>query len=191
GGFFNIDELVGSGDDTLTGLDDTATWQIGATDQYTSGGQTLGFSEFENLTGGSGADTFIFQGTARVPGLVDGGPNPPNAPDVADFSQATGPVIISPSHYVNIEKFILNGSASTLVGPDTPNTWIITGLNSGTLNGIPFSNVANLQGGSDTDTFLFEGGSLTGTIDGGGGVNTIDWSAVAAPQNVALTGPGL
>src|SRR5262249_37959390 len=94
------------------------------------------------LVGGPGANTFTFHDTAWVAGLVDGGADDPsNAPDVVDFSQATGPVTISPSQFVNIEEFIGNGTTATLLGPDSPNTWIITGLNSGTLNGIPSSNV--------------------------------------------------
>jgi sugar lactone lactonase YvrE len=78
----------------------------------------------------------------------------------------------------------------TLVGGDTPNTWIITGPDSGTVNGMAFSGFDNLKGGSANDTFIFQGGSLTGWIAGGGGVNTIDWSAVAAPQSVTLSSLG-
>jgi hypothetical protein len=145
------------------------------------------------IAGGDGGDTFTFHDTAWASNIVDGGPNPADQPDVADFRQATGSpnITVNTEQFINIEEFLGANAVNTLVGPDTPNTWIITGPGSGTMNGVPFANVANLQGGTDTDTFLFEGGSLSGWIDGGSGVNTIDWSAVAASQDVALTGLAL
>ncbi len=40
-----------------------------------------------------------------------------------------------------------------------------------------FSNIANLVGGSSSDTFRFlSAGSLSGTVDGGGGTNKLDYS---------------
>ena len=70
GGFTNLDSLVGGrGTDTLTGLDTAATWQVGATDLYTSG-NSLSFSGFENLAGGAASDTFLISGkpTANLSG---------------------------------------------------------------------------------------------------------------------------
>ena len=61
GGFFdNIDQLIGSSTtaDSLEGMDATASWKLGATDQYAVDTNTLAFSNFANLNGGSGADTF-------------------------------------------------------------------------------------------------------------------------------------
>jgi hypothetical protein len=67
---------------------------------------------------------------------------------------------------------------NTLVGPNTANTWSITGPNAGTLGPIAFANFQNLAGGSSTDSFFFHtGGSLSGSIDGQGGSNTLDYSA--------------
>src|SRR5262249_24628250 len=63
------------------------------------------------------------------------------------------------------------GGNNTLQGPNSANTWHITGPNSGTLNGtVTFVSVQNLVGGSAGDAFYFQtGGSMTGTIDGAGG----------------------
>ena len=49
------------------------------------------------------------------------------------------------------------GSASnTLVGPNTTNTWDITGTNAGTLDGtVAFTGVQNLTGGTVLDAFVF------------------------------------
>ncbi|NEP61140.1 MAG: filamentous hemagglutinin N-terminal domain-containing protein, partial [Symploca sp. SIO2G7] len=79
------------------------------------------------------------------------------------------------------------GGENTVTGDSsTDNTWSITGVNSGILNNITFSNIQNLIGGNLTDTFSFVGGEVT-SIDGGGGNNTlIDASSIANTWN--LTG---
>src|SRR5262249_20676374 len=68
-------------------------------------------------------------------------------------------------------KVAVNGgsASTTLKGPDTANTWKITGPDTGTLdNVINFASVPNLLGGSGSDTFAFKtGGGIAGTIDGG------------------------
>jgi hypothetical protein len=81
------------------------------------------------------------------------------------------------------------GFADTLVGVNITNTWSITGSNSGKVNGIAFTGIANLTGGTANDTFKFaSAGSMSGKIDGGAGVNTLDYSGdggVAATVNLA------
>jgi hypothetical protein len=76
----------------------------------------------------------------------------------------------------------------TLQGPNSANTWQITGANSGTLNGtVTFASVQNLSGGSASDAFKFQtGGSLAGRIDGGGGTNALDYSAFVGDVTVDL-----
>src|SRR5512134_685954 len=59
---------------------------------------------------------------------------------------------------------------------DADNVWRITGADEGTLNGVPFSDIAVLLGGTDNqDTFYLEpGGSLSGYLEGGaGGFDTL------------------
>jgi hypothetical protein len=80
----------------------------------------------------------------------------------------------------------INGGSgtNTAVGSDTANAWTISGRNTGTVTGavipgpVTFSMVQNLLGGADVDTFSFaDGQGVDGIIDGGGGVNTLDYSA--------------
>src|SRR5262249_52909637 len=48
------------------------------------------------------------------------------------------------------------GGTNTLQGPDSPNTWQVTGTNGGSLNGtVGFASVQNLLGGAPDDTFAF------------------------------------
>jgi hypothetical protein len=81
-----------------------------------------------------------------------------------------------------------SGSVSdTLTGPAAANTWSLTGTNSGQMGGVTFSGFTNLTGGSQADTFQFaSGGSETGTVDGGGGTNTFDYSAYNGTVKVVL-----
>ena len=90
--FAGIDRLQGSPAlaDALT--DNTgasaATWTLAAASTYSNGTQTLAFTGFEQLTGGSGADTFA---VAMAPaGLVTGG----TGIDRLDFTSAPGPVSV-------------------------------------------------------------------------------------------------
>jgi hypothetical protein len=76
---------------------------------------------------------------------------------------------------------------NTLVGPDAATAWTITGANGGTAGSVAFSHMQNLTGGSAADTFAFRtGGSLTGKLDGRGGVNALDYSAYVGDVTVDL-----
>jgi hypothetical protein len=76
---------------------------------------------------------------------------------------------------------------NTLKGAGIANTWTLTGLNAGNLNGMVFTGIANLTGGSSSDTFKFNpGGHVSGKITGGGGTDTLDYSAFGAAITVDL-----
>src|SRR5438270_971361 len=83
--------------------------------------------------------------------------------------------------FVNIQNVIGSQSgADTIIGPDA--SWLITGSDAGSVNGITFSSFENLIGSPQTDTFTFmPGGSISGNLDGGGGADTLDYSNLATP----------
>jgi hypothetical protein len=87
---------------------------------------------------------------------------------------------------------ILGGSGNnTLVGSAASNTWSLTGLNSGTVNGISFSGFAKLQGGSGADTFTVQpGGGVTGFVDGGDGPDSyaVPFGNLPAPLTISDSG---
>ncbi|NER92915.1 MAG: CHAT domain-containing protein [Symploca sp. SIO1B1] len=85
-------------------------------------------------------------------------------------SDGTGTITITEG--ANFSDPVIIAGGSTLASLDLDNTWNITGVNSGTLNNITFSNIQNLTGGNLTDNFIFAGGSVT-SLDGGGGENTL------------------
>ncbi len=79
-----------------------------------------------------------------------------------------------------------NGTGDTLVGMATANTFNVTGPNSGDLNGQAYSLVENLTGGVLSDTFAFGAGAIQGTLNGGGGVDTLSYAARATGVSVDL-----
>jgi hypothetical protein len=81
----------------------------------------------------------------------------------------------------------------SLSASDGANTWNITGQNAGTLSSallfgpVTFSGATNLHGGNGADTFVFaDGAGVGGVIDGGGGTNTLNYSAYSSSVLVDL-----
>jgi hypothetical protein len=136
-----------------------------------------------NVTGGSGANLF------RV---LDTGQGVHNL--VTTLNTGSGNSTVSVQ--ATTGALVVHGGAAgaKLVGASpSPQTWNITGANAGTLRGanfatdISFTAVGNLTGGANDDTFLFnDGAAVSGKIDGGGGVNTLDYSAYASTVIVDL-----
>lgn len=206
GTFSQIQSIVGAGagTDQVTGYDADSTWDIQGADSgsVTNGSATMDFTNFSNLTGGLGADSFQFQDAGSITGIVGGG----GGSNTIDYSQRTDILLVNfesllatgLGQFNLIDNFIGNGlSDNTIIGANTANTWNITGSDSGNVNGASFSGFANLTGGSSSDSFAFgPGGIVTGAIDGGTGTNTLNYSGFAANVSVDLefstaTGVGL
>jgi Ca2+-binding RTX toxin-like protein len=152
------------------------------------------FSGIANLTGGSGPDAFLMQGSAGGFGTVSGG----GGANTLDYSGYTaGPVTLSlgpsPStgiHAVSYMSTVVgSGDAhDTLIGGDAAYFWTITGLNSGT-GPARFSGFENLTGGTGNDSFtLATGGGLSGVLTGGGGTDTVVGPNSASPTAWTLDG---
>jgi hypothetical protein len=176
----------GGGNNTLVGPNTATTWNITGTNAGTvSSGASTSFVNIQNLTGGSGADTFIVSDGAGVSGIIDGG----GGSNTLDYSAYTTAVTVNlQTNVVNMQTLIGGSGANTLVGPNTDTIWNITSQNAGTLSGgISFTAFQNLIGGSGADTFIFSDGvGVDGTIDGGGGTNTLDYSAYTTSVIVDL-----
>ncbi|HZU35789.1 MAG TPA: SBBP repeat-containing protein, partial [Gemmataceae bacterium] len=85
--------------------------------------------------------------------------------------------------------FTGGSGTNTLVGPAQGASWSITAANAGKVGNVTFSQVANLFGGPGADSFKFSTkGSLSGSIAGEGGGDTLDYSAWTVAVTVDLTG---
>ncbi|HTF98483.1 MAG TPA: hypothetical protein VL995_20250 [Cellvibrio sp.] len=165
-------------------------WEIGTTSSEFGdgtndgsirvGGVKVTFENFTNLEGGSGNDTFTYVANGQWFGSFIGG---------------SGDNAINSSASTRNQEFILNGTELTagtnligigrvtgnaatqswLIARGQANTWRIDSQGNGQLNNnFYFTNIANLSGGSHTDTFnILNRSWLTGSIDGGGG-NGVD-----------------
>jgi hypothetical protein len=201
-----------SGQLTLLGPNANTTWTLNdsngaGTISVAGSGTPYSFRDATLLVGGTAGDTFRFINTS-FPGHIDGGGGndtidlsqiaPGLAPTV-DLQHQTIPLILN-NGFTTINRIIGNASTTdTLLGPDTGQTWQITGPGSGTVAGYQFFGFSNLTGGAGDDTFAFQpGGSVPaitlsngvlvgGNVDGGGGTNTLDYSALVGPVTVDFT----
>lgn len=160
----------GNGIDSITGDTIANNWSIASADAGSVTG-IASFSNIENLNGSSGSDTYTFADGSSISGVIDGA----GGVDILDQSAQSGFVnlVLGGTGYLNIESFVGNGANSTLTGEDIVNTWTITGVDSGTVGPVSFTSISNLQGGSDDDSFTTNGGTITGSIDGGSGNDLI------------------
>ena len=182
GSFSNIDRYVGSNasGDVLTGLDENTIWNLQGFKLYTSGDHSLDLAGVEILRGGNGDDTFIIKGSINF--LLDGG----GGNNTLDYSQYNKAISVDLenlsatglSSFTNIQNLIGSLYADTLIGSDAGSTFIITGTDTGSINGtLSFTGFENLVGGSGNDIFLISGsGNISGKVDGGAGNDTLDYS---------------
>ena len=87
-------------------------------------------------------------------------------------------------------------SGDTLVAQNAANTWTITGADAGTLGNASITTVDadytdfdNLTGNANSDLFDFNGGTVSGNVDGAAGTNTLDYAG-AASGSVTLVATG-
>jgi hypothetical protein len=179
----------GAGMDTLSAASGTNAWTVSGANAGTAAG--IAFQAVENLTGGSGADSFKVLPGGSVTGIINGN----GGTDTLDYSSSTGPVTVNlqsktatgMASFAGIEAFVGSPAADTLIGPNVPNTWQITALNAGQVGATTFSSFENLTGGSNTDTFaLSDGAGVSGAIKGGGGTDTLSYALYTTGVQVNL-----
>jgi uncharacterized delta-60 repeat protein len=176
------DTLVSTGAGTLAILGANAGTLIGA----------LNFSGIENLAGGGEADTFLIGEGGSMAGLISAG----GGVNVLSYAAVATPVTVNlatgaASHiggHSGITGVIGGGAADTLVGENAVNAWAITGPDAGRVGSLTFSGFENLTGGTDRDTFAFaKAGSVSGTVGGGAGTDTLNYAAFTTGVRINLT----
>jgi hypothetical protein len=179
-------------------------------------GNYVAFTGVGTLLGGSASDTFYVGDGASLSGYLDGGggDNTVVGPDVANTWSVWGYDAGNLNYAVNfysvqylvggadadtfyigdgagLSGYIDGGGGSNtldLSAYSTDLTFTITAANAGTVDGVlSFFAVQNLTGGGANNTFVFNDGTgLDGTILGGGGTNTLDYSAYSTSVVVDL-----
>ncbi|WP_187411239.1 filamentous hemagglutinin N-terminal domain-containing protein [Saccharophagus sp. K07] len=184
--FLNISELVGQAGKDQFDIRGNTTLNVidsGAGDDIIN---LFDNSRVDSIFAGAGADTIAISGSATVPS-IDGGEGDDRL-DLANYGTALTWNIannqIGNFQYINVERVIApagGGLINTIQGPDEATKWIITGENAGRFETDKgtffFQYISQLLGGSADDTFELAGGSITGSIDGGGGNNALHGSS--------------
>jgi filamentous hemagglutinin family protein len=76
--------------------------------------------------------------------------------------------------FIGANTFIgSNGTGDKVIGTPNDDNFSITGNNAFNFGNIAFSSMENVDGGDGDDTIAFNGGSLTGSVNGGIGINTL------------------
>src|SRR5262249_30187415 len=143
------------------------------------------FVGIESLTGGTDNDTFKLNNGRAVTGKINGGTG--TGTDTLDYSAWSSAVTVNVQSqtatavggFSSLEKLV--GGRTTgdhLIGANAATTWQITNSNAGKVGALAFSAFENLVGGSSPDVFKFSNGkALSGSLNGGAGSNTLDYSA--------------
>ena len=177
--------------DTVTGDANGNIFTIDSADTGTLTGKIGGtWSNVENLTGGAGADTFEFDASSSLSGNIDGAGDL----DTLDWNTLGfgAPVTVTltglgtdgfagtatglpTGTFTNINTVLGDAGQSnlnSLIGQGADAEWDITSSDGGTYvstNTLTWTNFGNLTGNSFDDEFEFDGGDLSGALDGGGG----------------------
>jgi filamentous hemagglutinin family protein len=193
-GFSNVESLIGNaqndtfalnggtldgsidgagGTDTLTADNGVNTWTIDAANGGTVIGIAGTFAGIENVTGGTQNDAFAVT-TGSISGQINGGGGASNTVSYAGVGGTVAVTIgAATAGIAGIDTVIGNGANSTLTAGNVANAWTINALNGGQVAGVSFAAFNNVTGGSNSDTFTLLGGTVAGTISGGGGTDTL------------------
>ena len=164
-GISNIGFLDGGSNTTLVGPNTAIFWTINAstpgTLAATSGGTAIfTFNSVKNLSGGVLPNTFDLANGASITGAITGG----STNDTLDLSGSSGPATVNVTN---------NNAGSVRIGGFT------------VLN---FSRIANVIGTAGSDNFVLSNGKgLTGSLNGGSGTDTLDYSAYTTSVRVNLS----
>ena len=215
--FVNINTLVGSSDaDTLAGVDQSNSWLVtddneGELYATATPAEKIIFQGMENLLGNQSVDLFVFTANGNITGLIDGGTSATKdvVKDALDLSALTGNLMVALGNQqtaalnvVNVEDIIAstnNQNNHVLIGAnDTAYRWKITGENQGVVEtavnplletSVNFTNFGDIRGGSNSDRFDVQG-TITKSIDGGNGIDLVDYSQRKENFTIEIGGSG-
>ncbi|QVL54205.1 MAG: hypothetical protein KFB97_07965 [Cyanobium sp. M30B3] len=174
----DADELILA----LTTPDDVVTVTSAGAGSISSGGTSIGsFTNFESIDLGSGSDTLNYADYGSAVSLtLDSITNGTGTTTTGGATGFSGTIS-------GFETVVGSGSSDILIASATDNTLILTGANQGTVDGLNFSSFENIDLGAGNDTVQFTSGdSLSGTLAGGDGIDTLDYSAYGSAVVVNL-----
>lgn len=185
----------GAGSNTIVAPNQDNDWEIDGINTGSLLSGTVVFSSVENLTGNDAADTFVMLDNGQIDGTIAGGVGS----DSIDFSAVSTAVTVNLNDgsatginfATGIDKYIGDGSLDKLTGITAGTTYLIDGVNQGSVAGIAFEAFNHLVGAAGVDTFQFSGsGQITGSIDGLAENDILDYSSSWFALNLVLSATG-
>ena len=171
----------GNGNNTLIGNNSSDIFNITGVNAGNITGLVTGFSNIENLSGGTGNDTFtLASGVLSFNGSISGGGGIDTlaATDGTNAWQITGAnagTLNTTTVFSGITNLAGGSGTDTLTGVAGGSNWNITGANAVSVSGMNGTSMEALVGGVGNDSFTLASGvlSFNGSISGGGGVDTL------------------
>jgi Ca2+-binding RTX toxin-like protein len=159
GGFSQMESFIGGAavTDTVIGANIANSWAITGSNSGTVN-TTTSFSGFENLTGGTAADTFTFAAGGSLTGNAVGGSgidqlNLSAKSGSLEFRLGTANRVTGVTGYKTIETVTGNGVAgSAVVGSNLATNWVANSAGQIVVGGATYSGVPAITGGTLTDT---------------------------------------
>ena len=187
-----LDINAAGGSITLRGPDGVQNnWNISGADSGTltnnNSPNTYTFSDVTSITGGNSTDSFSFLPGGSLSGSIDGG----GGTDFLNFGSFVDPVTVDLTSdtatpiggtFTNIANIFGSNGSDTVIAPGP--LWKVIGPDTVLVDGEALSSFENFVGAAGDDTFKFFSGGTATHIDGGGGTNTLDYSALAGPVTV-------
>ena len=168
----------GSGTDVVAGPNSNNLWLLSA-DRAGLLNSNVEFTNIESLKGNALIDQFVVNPSATGFVAVSGG----NGSDVLDYSGLPSSISVnlatssSPgiATFSTIELILGTSGIDTVTGPNLATTWSISGPDIFSASKVQFESFENISAGNLKDTFNITSttASLTGTLTGGGDVDTL------------------
>lgn len=187
------------GDELRISVEQTSNWQLGGVAGHSVTG-IASFANIESLIGGAGVDNFdILAELADVTQLNGGaGSDAVNflyeAPVTVDLANG----LAAGLRVESVERFTAADARSIFTGVESAATWTVDGTDQGSIQylrpadgnliNVAFDGFGNLIGGAGDDQIVVaQGGSISGTLSGGDGRNSVDLQDVAGDIHVAVS----
>ncbi len=166
--------------DRFIGRNSPSSYLLDGLDQAVIDNGELRIFQFENITGGTAPDQFVFLNeSSRIRGTLGGGSGSDSiswtnwaTPVNVNLATRTAPGV---GQFTGFESLIGSPLADLLTGANSKTTWQITGLNTGKAGSTQFTGFENLQGNSNSDSFklMTNTAKISGSVHGGGGNDTV------------------
>lgn len=160
GGIEGIETILAgtSTSDSIIAANTTNSWQIDGANSGVING-LITFVGFENISGGTAADTFILGANGGVARTVNGG----SGSDLLDLRAKSGAIEVrlgsAPSitgvfgGYTGIEKIWGNGIAgSKIIGTSANTAWAANSAGDITVGGVAYRGISGIEAGAGVDT---------------------------------------